>query len=378
MVELAGVTDAFLASYSADGGLRFVVRLGGSLADEGLNVAVAPDGASRVTGAFRGSMDLDPGPDELIVTSNGQRDIFLAALTAAGDFAHGLACGGSGDDVGRGVAVDASGRSYLTGSFKGEVDFDPGPDMLTLTATGSLDDAFLAAYSATGGVRFAFALGNDNADSGQAVAVDADGRPTITGGFIDVVDFDPGPGEFSLEGTNDTFVAGYDADGAFRHAYQFEGLGTSQANTGLGLAIAAGGQVTVVGEFSDDIDVAPGDDVIVLETNGAADAFVVQTTPTPVAAPLPGLASGLILTRLSANPAAGQLGLRLAARRAGTVQVALYDLAGRRVVGPVDVVLAAEQSRELTFGLRGLASGLYLARASDGREVATARVVVVR
>ena len=45
--------------------------------------------------------------------------------------------GGTGFDVGYGVAVDASSNVYTTGSFSETVDFDPGPGVFNLTAVGS-------------------------------------------------------------------------------------------------------------------------------------------------------------------------------------------------------------------------------------------------
>ena len=58
--------------------------------------------------------------------------------TVAGSFAWAETFGGSENDYGWGVTVDPSGLVYLTGSYKGTVDFDPSPlatNNLTSTAT---------------------------------------------------------------------------------------------------------------------------------------------------------------------------------------------------------------------------------------------------
>src|SRR6476646_8129608 len=41
--------------------------------------------------------------------------------------------GGSGADRALGVAADAAGNTYVTGTFSGTVDFDPGPAAVSLT-----------------------------------------------------------------------------------------------------------------------------------------------------------------------------------------------------------------------------------------------------
>ena len=47
--------------------------------------------------------------------------------------------GGKIDDGGKSIAVDGMGNVYTIGSFQNNVDFDPGPDTMTLTTVGFYD-----------------------------------------------------------------------------------------------------------------------------------------------------------------------------------------------------------------------------------------------
>src|SRR5688572_30408922 len=66
--------------------------------------------------------------------------------------------GGTGDDFIQSIYTDASGNVYISGSFKGTVDFDPGTGVANLVATGTSSDAFFAKYDNSGNLLGAFRL----------------------------------------------------------------------------------------------------------------------------------------------------------------------------------------------------------------------------
>jgi hypothetical protein len=77
-------------------------------------------------------------------------------------------------------------------------------------------------------------------------------------------------------------------------------------------------------------------------------------------------------------PASTEGTIDLTAREAQRVEVALYDMLGRRVATLFDGEVAASEAERLTLSGRGLASGVYVVRVVGERFRATRRVTVVR
>src|SRR6266853_243586 len=105
-------SDAFVTKLNPTGtGLVYSTYLGGSEVDFGTGIAVDVDGNAYVTG-FTASADfpVTPGPQPLY---GGGFDAFVTKLQATGSaLAYSTYLGGSGEDRGHGIAVDAHGSAY--------------------------------------------------------------------------------------------------------------------------------------------------------------------------------------------------------------------------------------------------------------------------
>lgn len=199
----------------------------------------------------------------IIVLSLLTLGIFGGATAVAQNPAYNFALGiGSTDfETSSDIAVDASGNMYVTGSFKGTVDFDPGTGTVNLTSVTTGPDIFIASYDATGTYRWAFSVGGtpptgmSSDNHGRSIAVDESGNVVVSGNFIGTMDFDPGAGSTMLSaGTWNTFVAKYTPTGNFLWAFKI-GPYSSAYND---VAIDAAGSVVVVGTFRGTHDFNPG------------------------------------------------------------------------------------------------------------------------
>jgi hypothetical protein len=148
-----GGGDAFVAKINPSGAaLVYCGYIGGSGYDDGWGIAVDDAGNAYVGGSTYSSEATFPvavGPD---LTFNGGGDAFVAKVNPSG--AALVYCGyigGSGYDGGWGIAVDARGNAYVTGSTESTEATFPvtlGPD---LTFSGG-DDAFVAKVVAETGM----------------------------------------------------------------------------------------------------------------------------------------------------------------------------------------------------------------------------------
>ena len=202
----------------------------------------------------------------------------LDTTAHAQDFVWAKGMGGSLDEVGYSIAVDASGNVYTTGFFRGTTDFDPGAGTANLTSEGGAD-IFVSKLDASGNFVWAKSMGGGEYDAGNSVAVDASGNVYTTGVFYGTVDFDPGEATTNLTpvGESDIFVSKLDADGNFVWA---KSLGGGDYDAGNSIAVDALGNVYTTGDFKGTADFDPGaGKANLISTGGFADIFVSKLDP---------------------------------------------------------------------------------------------------
>jgi hypothetical protein len=155
----------------------FITVLGGSGDDRVFDLALDAQGNTYVTGETS-SIDF-PVVGGVQATRRGTFDAFVVKLDPAGQVVYSTYLGGDGFDSGRGIAVDAQGNAWITG-YTESANF-PLQDPLD-ASRGGFSDAFIARLSAAGDLlQFSTYFGGGNADNGEAIAVDADGRIYVAG-----------------------------------------------------------------------------------------------------------------------------------------------------------------------------------------------------
>ncbi|MCU0440201.1 MAG: putative Ig domain-containing protein, partial [Raineya sp.] len=247
--------------------------MGGLGSDRSYNIAVDASGNIYTTGVFRNTADFDPNAGTFNLTSTGGEDIFVSKLDASGNFVWAKSIGGTSNDQGNSIVVDASGNVYTTGFFQGTADFDPGTGVFNLTSAGSYD-IFVSKLDASGNFVWAKSIGGTSLDFSNSIAIDASGNVYTTGIFEGTVDFDPNAGVFNLTSASffgDIFVSKLDASGNFVWAKSMGGFNDDQA---YNITIDASGNVYTTGFFQGTADFDPGTGVFNLASAGSYDIFV--------------------------------------------------------------------------------------------------------
>jgi len=209
-----GDSDIFLSKFDSNGEFQWARTWGGYDRATAYGVAIDGSGNAYITGYFEGTADFDPGPGVDEHPSNGVYDIFLTKFNSNGEFQWARTWGAYNWDMGYGVAIDGSDNPYVTGYFMETVDFDTGPGVKEYASNG-LADIFLSKFDSNGDFQWAHGWGGIYDDFGYGVAVDGSGNAFVTGGFLDTVDFNPGPGAdwHTSNGHHDIFLSKFPPDG---------------------------------------------------------------------------------------------------------------------------------------------------------------------
>jgi hypothetical protein len=176
----AGGVDAFVASFSPDGGtLNYCTYLGGSGDDRAFGMTVDLAMNTYVTG-WTSSTNF-PVVGAFQTRLSGTRDAFVAKLNPAGNaLIYSTYLGGTGVDTGYGIAVDGTGAAVVAG--------DTTSTNLPVTAgafqtrSGGGQDAFVAKLSPAGNALTLLTyLGGGGIDHASSVGLDLAGAIFVGG-----------------------------------------------------------------------------------------------------------------------------------------------------------------------------------------------------
>jgi len=282
--------SGFVSKLDAGGNFVWAKQFTGVSNVVAFSIATDANGNVYTTGFFYSTTDFDPGPAiyNLTPPEDNNYDIFICKLNASGNFMWAKQIGSphiigsSLYDMSYGIAVDAAGNVYTTGSFPGTVDFDPGPGIYNMTAAGTFGalDMFVSKLDTDGNFVWAKQIGGAYTEVAYAIAVDASQNVYTTGYYTGRADFDPGTGVYNLtptggNGSNDAdiFVSKLDAGGNFVWAETVGGLGFDY---GTAIAVDAGQHVYVTGTFAFTADFDPAIAQYNLVSAGADDVFVIK------------------------------------------------------------------------------------------------------
>jgi len=200
--------DNFVCKLDTSGSFIWAKQFGGTQWGGPVSITLDTAGNIYASGPFEGTADFNPGSAIANLTSAGAYDSYISKLDASGNFIWAKQIAGSSDDFANGIATDVSGNIYVTGSFEGVADFDPGSGVFNLTPPNF--DMFVLKLDSSGNFVWAQQVGGNSLSlaSGTSIKLDVAGNIYTTGGYMATVDFDPGSGIFNLtaSGGSDIFI----------------------------------------------------------------------------------------------------------------------------------------------------------------------------
>jgi len=175
-------------------------------------------------------------------------------------------------DDGYSITTDAEGNIYVTGGFKGTVDFDSGDETAILTSAG-YRDIFIQKLDSVGNLLWVKQMGGTSTDYGNSITIDEEGNVYTAGYFRETVDFDPGDGTANLTsaGYSDIYIQKLDTDGNLLWVKQMGGPGWDE---GFSITTDDSGNVYTTGYFKFIVDFDPGEGIAYLNSAGHYDIFI--------------------------------------------------------------------------------------------------------
>ncbi|OGF45308.1 MAG: hypothetical protein A2231_11305 [Candidatus Firestonebacteria bacterium RIFOXYA2_FULL_40_8] len=289
-----GSTDTFVTAVSASGaGLVYSTYLGGSGVDEGNGIAVnTSTGAAYVIGvttpAAPTAFPTNLNPDGIV--TRGASDVFVTNFSPAGGLVYSIFLGGTTADIGRAIALDGTGKVYVTGQTTATFPTTSGAFKEGVTGA---TDAFVSKISADfASLLYSTYVGGNGNEDATGIALDGSLNVYITGYTDSTANF-PTTGFTmvgqTIKGTGeDAFVfklsMGSAAINDGVYATFFGGDGIDRASA---IKVDAAGDAYITGYTTSTLTGFPLNNPIYGTRTGASMAFVAEIGPAPVAAELP-------------------------------------------------------------------------------------------
>jgi hypothetical protein len=219
------VTDNIfmITKYNTNGNLQWTFTVSGQRTIHGIKTDNA--GNSYITGSYTNTLYVGT----YTLANSGGTDIFIAKISATGSVLWAGRMGGTGDDDGRGIALDGQNNMYVTGFMN-----DPN------------GQAFISKLNANGNPSWTRTATGSNA--GWHIATDLGGNSFITGSISNgALSF----GSFNLtaDDTKEIFIANYDSAGTCQWAMNTGGTSFSE---GYGITTDDQCNAFVTGYFQTD------------------------------------------------------------------------------------------------------------------------------
>ncbi len=302
-----GAFDVFVTKIDANNALVWSTYLGGAGDDIGNAIAVDGAGQVYITGSTTGSGVAPFLTAARTLTVGGGTDAFITVLNPTGTaLVYSKFLGGAGVEIGKGIAVDATGNAYVTGETTSDNTTFPATAGAFQLNNGAVAHrtAFVAKLSPAGVIDLAITPGTyltylggsvvgsvakGTGDSGNAIAIDSLGNAYVTGSCKDTFPTFPSgvlplarAFKLTAGGEANAFVTKLNPTGtSLLYSSYLAGSGIQE---GTGITLDASNNVYITGDTDSGDFPDPVTDGITLgftkvgqtTISGAPDAFVMK------------------------------------------------------------------------------------------------------
>jgi len=260
VVASAGRSDGFVAAITADGKVRWVVRVGGANADTVQGVAARGDRVA-IAGTFMAGAELLGEPLVPFDEKVPRPDAFVAELDANGARRWQLTFGGKQADSVAGVAIDSKQRVAVAATVRETIKLD-GRDLGTRGAA----DGLVAWFSPGGEAGAATLIGGTEFDGLRAITA-VDDRVVVGGFFHGALAL--GKRAIDSNHSDDGFLAVVNAAGQIETSWHLAGAGREELTS---LSSIPGGFVAGIAHSA---DLIVDDDKLPAPSDPASGAVVI-------------------------------------------------------------------------------------------------------
>lgn len=238
----AGLSDVYISKADNNGVYKWANNYGGTNDDRGLGVITDNQNNVYATGYFSGSISFGP----VVLNSFGQQDIFIVKLNSNGVVQWAKNFGGTQNDIGNAVAVDATGNVYVTGQFVGNATFGSFnlTSMVDPNTTQPSIDVFVCKLDATGTVQWVQKGSAKFTDRALDIVCDNANQIALTGQFSDTITFDQTHNNNLF---NSIFIVKFDTNG---NEIWFNRAGGGTNNIAYGITNDVADNIYITGDFA--------------------------------------------------------------------------------------------------------------------------------
>lgn len=278
-VTSGGSYDAFLAKFSSSGTRLWSTFLGGSGIDMGYSVATDATGNAYITGRAASTAGIATTGAYKTTFGGGTFDAFVAKFSPSGSIITSTYYGGSGEDMGKDIAIDINGNVIVTG-FGASASGIATTAAYQTTFTGTAD-AFVAKFNSSVVLLWGTYFGGSLADYGQGIATDANanyyaiGYTASTSGITSTGAYQTTYGG----GTSDAFLVKFSTTGSRLWSTYMGGI---LADFGRCLAVDQGGNVVISGYTTSTSGIASTGAYQTTFGGGTFDAFISKFNSTGI------------------------------------------------------------------------------------------------